>query len=236
MSISRRHVRAIFRKELREYRHNGSIVWTMAVIPLIFILPALIHIFGVAAGSGPSDLLLYMLGIPALVPSVVAAYSVVGERQQGTLEPVLTTPVRREEFLLGKALAALVPSLAISYGVYVVVVACVELFADPGVASEVVRWPELLAQLVFSPLLAGWSIWVGIAISTRVGEARVAQQLGALASFPSVLVAALIAFGAIPASLGFAVGSAVLLLLLNGLGWRVTSAAFQRERLISGTR
>src|SRR6202034_4889083 len=157
MSISRRHVRAIFRKELREYRHNGSIVWTMAVIPLIFILPAPSHIFGVAAGSGPSDLLLYMLGIPALVPSVVAAYSVVGERQQGTLEPVLTTPVRREEFLLGKALAALVPSLAISYGVYVVVVACVELFADPGVASEVVRWPELLAQLVFSPLLAGWS-------------------------------------------------------------------------------
>jgi ABC-2 type transport system permease protein len=138
--------------------------------------------------------------------------------------------------LLGKGLAALVPSLAIAYGVYAVVVACVELFADPGVASEVVRWPELLAQLVFSPLLAGWSIWVGIAISTRVGEARVAQQLGALASFPSVLVAALIAFGAIPASLGFAVGSAVLLLLLNGLGWRITSAAFQRERLISGTR
>jgi ABC-2 type transport system permease protein len=166
----------------------------------------------------------------------VAAYSVVGERQQGTLEPVLTTPVRREEFLLGKGLAALVPSLAIAYGVYAVVVACVELFADPGVASEVVRWPEVLAQLLFTPLLAGWSIWVGIAISTRVGEVRVAQQLGALASFPSVLVTALIAFGAIPASIGLAIACAVLLLLLNGLGWRVTLAAFQRERLISGTR
>jgi ABC-type transport system involved in multi-copper enzyme maturation permease subunit len=236
MSITRRHVRAIFRKELREYRHNGSIVWTMAVIPLIFILPTLIHVFGVAVGSVPSDLLLYMLGIPALVPAVVAAYSVVGERQQGTLEPVLTTPVRREEFLLGKALAALGPSLAISYGVYVVVVACIELFAQPGVASELVRWPEVLAQLLFTPLLAGWSIWAGIAISTRFGEVRVAQQVGALASFPSVLVAALIAYGVIPASLGLAVGCAVLLLLLNGLGWRVTSAAFQRERLISGTR
>jgi ABC-type transport system involved in multi-copper enzyme maturation permease subunit len=236
MSITRRHVRAIFRKELREYRHNGSIVWTMAVIPLIFILPTLIHIFGVAADSVPSDLLLYMLGIPALVPAVLAAYSVVGERQQGTLEPVLTTPVSREEFLLGKALAALVPSLAISYGVYAVVVACIELFAQPGVASELVRWPEVLAQLLFTPLLAGWSIWVGIAISTRFGEVRVAQQLGALASFPSVLVAALIAYGVIPASLALAVGAAVLLLLLNGFGWRITSAAFQRERLISGSR
>jgi ABC-2 type transport system permease protein len=236
MSISRRHVRAIVRKELREYRHNGQIVWTMAVIPLVFVLPTIINIFGATAGSSPADLLLYMLGIPALVPAVVAAYSVVGERQQGTLEPVLTTPMRREEFMLGKALAALVPSLAISYGVYIVVVACVELFAQPGVAPELVRWPELLAQLLFTPLLAGWSIWVGIAISTRFGEVRVAQQLGALASFPSVLVMALIAYGVIPASLGLAIGGAALLLLLNGLGWRVTSAAFQRERLISGTR
>jgi hypothetical protein len=70
----------------------------------------------------------------------------------------------------------------------------------------------------------------------RFGEVRVAQQLGALASFPSVLVTALIAYSVIPASLGLAIGGAVLLLLLNGLGWRVTSAAFQRERLISGTR
>ncbi len=236
MSISRRHVRAIVRKELREYRHNGQIVWTMAVIPLVFVLPTVINIFGASAGNSPADLLLYMLGIPALVPAVVAAYSVVGERQQGTLEPVLTTPMRREEFMLGKALAALVPALVISYGVYVVVVACIELFAHPGVAAELVRWPELVAQLLFTPLLAGWSIWVGIAISTRFGEVRVAQQLGALASFPSVLVVALIAYGVIHASLALAIGGAVLLLVLNGLGWRVTSAAFQRERLISGTR
>jgi ABC-type transport system involved in multi-copper enzyme maturation permease subunit len=236
MSITRRHVGAIFRKELREYRRSGSIVWTMTVIPLVFIVPTAIHIFGASAGSGPADLLLYMLGIPALVPAVVAAYSVVGERQQGTLEPVLTTPVSREEFMLGKALAALVPSLAISYGIYAVVVVCVELFAHPGVAPELVRWPEVLAQVLFTPLLAGWSIWVGIAISTRFGEVRVAQQLGALASFPSVLVTALIAFGVIPASLGLAVGGAVLLLLLNALGWRITSATFQRERLISSTR
>jgi len=74
------------------------------------------------------------------------------------------------------------------------------------VAAELVRWPELLAQLLFTPLLAGWSIWVGIAISTRFGEVRVAQQLGALASFPSVLVTALIAYSVIPASLGLAIG------------------------------
>jgi ABC-type Na+ efflux pump permease subunit len=84
-------------------------------------------------------LLLYMLGIPALVPAAVAAYAVVGERQQGTLEPVLTTPVRRGEFLLGKALAALVPSVAVAYAVYALFLTWVGLFAQPAVASALLQ-------------------------------------------------------------------------------------------------
>jgi ABC-type transport system involved in multi-copper enzyme maturation permease subunit len=149
---------------------------------------------------------------------------------------VLTTPVRREEFLAGKALAVLVPSVAISYGVFALFLACVELFAQPGVAPALVQGPDLLAQLVFTPLLAGWSIWVGVAISTRASEVRVAQQLGLLANLPSVAVTTLIAFNVIPATLVVALGAAVVLLVLNRLGWRLTSAMFDRERLITGTR
>jgi hypothetical protein len=40
---------------------------------------------------------------PVLVPATMSAFSVVGEREQGTLEPVLTTPVSRSELLTGKA-------------------------------------------------------------------------------------------------------------------------------------
>jgi ABC-type transport system involved in multi-copper enzyme maturation permease subunit len=240
VSVSKRRVRAIFRKELREYRRNGAIVATMAILPLIFLIQPLIDVFALPAsassGLGHEDPLLYLLAIPALVPAVVAAYSVVGERQQGTLEPVLTTPIRREEFLLGKALAALVPSLAVSYAVYAFFLACVELFAQPAVASALVRGPDLLAQLLFTPLLAGWSIWVGIGISARSNEVRVAQQLGLLASLPSVAVTTLIALNVIHATLGLALGLAAALLVLNRLGWRITSAMFDRERLIAGTR
>ncbi len=112
------------------------------------------------------------------MPSVVATYAVVGERQQGTLEPVLATPIRREELVLGKALAAFVPTLAVAYGVYVFFLACTALMAQPAVASEVFQWRYLIVQVLFTPLLAGWSIWVGMAISTRTSDVRVAQQLG----------------------------------------------------------
>ena len=232
-------VRAIYRKELREYRRNGSIIAGMAIIALIFVIIPLIEFVALPASTSSAlrtgDALAYMLGIPAIVPAFVAAYSVVGERQQGTLEPVLTTPIRREELLLGKALAALVPSLVVAYAVYAFVLATIELFAQPVVASALIRGPDLLAQLFFTPLLAGWSIWVAIAISTRSSDARVAQQLGVLGGFPAVFVANLISFNALHATLGLALGLGALLLVLDGVGWRVVSATFDRERLVTGT-
>ena len=103
-------------------------------------------------------------------------------------------------------------------------------------ASVLLRGPDLLAQLLFTPPLAGWSIWVGIAISTRASDFRVAQQLSTLASLPTAVVAALIAFDVIHPTLGLALGLAAALLLGDGLGWRITAATFDRERLTTGTR
>ncbi|MGH2513579.1 MAG: ABC transporter permease subunit [Candidatus Limnocylindrales bacterium] len=240
MSLSWTRVRAILVKELRECRRNRAIVVTMAIIPLIFVINPLIQIFALPASASMAlanrHLLIYMLGIPAVVPAVVAAYAVVGERQQGSLEPVLTTPITREELLLGKALAALVPSLAISYLVFGAVLAGIDLFAAPGIGAGLAQGPDLLAQLFFTPLLAGWSIWIGLVVSTRSSEPRSAQQLGTLASVPAALITSLIAYDVFPATLELAFGGAVLLVILNIVGWRVTAALFDRERLITGTK
>jgi ABC-2 type transport system permease protein len=212
----------------------------MAIAPVLFCVQPLVAVFTLDAAAstplGHEHVLLYMLGIPALVPSFVAAYSVVGERQQGTLEPVLTTPIRSEDLLLGKALAALLPSLAVAYAVYGLYLACVELFADPAVASALIRPPELLAQLCFTPLLAGWSIWVAVLISSRSNDIRVAQQFAMLASLPSIAVTTLVALNVIRVSLLAALVAAAALLLFNGIGWRLVSAMFDRERLITGTK
>ena len=177
-----------------------------------------------------------ILAIPALVPATLASYAVVGERQQGTLEPVLTTPIRRAEFLLGKALAAFIPSVLIAYGVYGLFVAVVELFAHPGVASAVISGPELLAQLVFTPLLAGLSIWIGIGVSTRTTDVRTAQQLAALGSLPTIAVTTLMAYKVIHATPPVAIGLAAALVVADRLGWRAVSAAFDPERLVTNTK
>jgi ABC-2 type transport system permease protein len=240
MKLSRRRVAAVFTKELREYRHNGNVVYAMAIVPLVFIIQPVVQVFTLPSSASVAlhreHALLYMLAIPVLVPAFLAAYSVVGERLQGTLEPVLSTPVQSRELLLGKALAAFVPSVVVAYAIFALYLAIVELFAKSDVASAIIRGPDLLAQLVFTPLLATWSIWVGITISARSSDPRTAQQLSVLASLPIVAVTSLIAFQVITPSLRVAVIFAIVLLVLIRLGWRFATALFDRERLITGTR
>jgi ABC-type Na+ efflux pump permease subunit len=244
MGLSSTRVRAIVLKELTDYRRNRFVMlFTMTLLPLIFIAAPSIQLLTAPAAIAGSKLdarigisLLYMLLIPAIVPSTLAAHSVVGEREQGTLEPILITPIRREEFLVGKALAMLFPTLVVSYAIFGFFLALAALFAHPGIRTAIFAGSHVPIQLVFTPLLAGWSIWVGVAISARSSDVRVAQQLSVLANLPPIAVVALISFNVITTSSILAFGLAAALLALDALGWRAVAAMFDRERLITGTR
>jgi len=112
----------------------------------------------------------------------------------------------------------------------------VAIFAHAGVASAFIRGPDVIAQVIFTPLVALLSIWVSMAVSTRASDIRVAQQLSTLASLPSIAVTVLIAFDVIHPSLRVALGFGIGLLVANRVGWRVVSALFDRERLIAQVR
>jgi len=233
-----RRIGAITRKELREYRRNRSLLVAVSILPLIFLIQPLILVFKLPSATALEisnrHLLLYMLVIPVLAPSVLAAYSVAGERQQGTLEPILTTPIRAAEFLLGKALAAFLPSVAISYLLFAVFIGLVLLFAPSGIASALLRPSDIGAQVVFTPMLATGSIWISVAVSTRLSDPRVAQQLSLASVLPLAVVPALIAFDVIPGSRALTLGLGALLLVVDVLGWRLVSPLFNREQLVSG--
>ena len=239
MSFSWTRVGAILHKELRDYRRNRFVIGTMAAVPVLFITLPTIQL--IAANATEKNLsvriglsLLYMLVIPVTMPSVVCAYSVVGEREQGTLEPVLTTPIRREEFLIAKALAAFVPTLVIAYAVFGIFLAVAALFAHPVIVSAIYAGPRVLVQLLFTPLLAGWAIWVGIAVSARSTDVRVAQQLSVLGSIAPLIIVALMSLNVITESAALAIGLAAALLAFDLLAWRVVAAMFDRERLVIG--
>ncbi len=244
MKFSVRRLGAVLHKELREYRRSPFIVVTMGVLPLVFLIEPLITIFRIGPSipvskvdAAVSGTFLVLLVAPALLPAVIAAYSVVGEREQGTLEPLLTTPLRREELLLGKALGVVVPAVGIAYVLFAVIQVCAHLFAsNAAVVSALGQGPHIVAEILFAPLLAGWSIWVGIGISTRASDVRVAQQLGTLSSIPPLAVVALVSFNVFTPSVTLAVVFAVVLLVADVILFRIVAALFDRERLITGAR
>ena len=239
MSLQR--VRTVVRKEIREFRRNRFVVATKSVMPFVFLITPMVTLFKIpASASGPQVraavgvMSLLMLIVPIVIPPVIAAYSVVGERDQGTLEPVLTTPVRASELLLGKAAAAFLPSVGVAYAIYFVAAISVRFGAAHAVAAVVWHPPQVLAQLLFTPLLALWSIWVGIGISTRASDVRVAQQLATLAGLPLLGVTSLVSFQIIKPTVSLAVGFALALLVIDVAAWRGVSRLFDRERLVSG--
>ena len=237
--MSRRRVMAIFRKEMREFRRNKQVISTMALSPVGFLVFPVIFLFAVPASDASTlyqyPVLLFTLAMAALVPVVVGAYSITGEREQGTLEPVLGTPVLAGEFLLGKALAVFVPAAAESYLLFGVIDGLVWVLRPAAVSAAALRPLVLLAQLIFTPLLAWMGVWISMTISARVSDARVAQQLGWLIMLPVIALSVLFGFHVlqVTALLGVIVG-AVLVVLDAGLS--VVSAAFDRERLVLGTR
>ena len=244
MGLDATRVRAVVRKELRDFRRKRSIVVTMCILPLLFLVQPVITIFVATPTTSGAALqkslilpILYLLLIPTIMPSTLAAYTVVGEREQGTLEPLLTTPIRQQEFLLGKATSVMIPTLALSYTVFALFLVAVRLGANSVVASAVFHdGPIILALFLFAPLMAGWGIVVGMAVSVRATEVRVAQQLGMLASFPPVGVIILLAVGVVSPTFSVALEFAVGLLVIDSLLLRFVSGMFDRERLVTGAK
>lgn len=57
----------------------------------------------------------FYLLMPVALSSISAAFSIVSEKQQRTLEPILATPITDRELLLGKLLASLLLAVALTW-------------------------------------------------------------------------------------------------------------------------
>jgi ABC-2 type transport system permease protein len=233
-------VRSVIRKELREFRRNKFVVGTMIALPVVLLVIPIGNILSIKEGTalgavkaivGGATLTFFV--VPLMLPTVIAGYAVIGEREQGTLEPMLTTPLREEELLLGKAFAAVVPSVIIAYLFFAAYAITVKAAAAPEVVDLVWQPSQVVAIVLFAPLLATFSIWVGLAISVRSNDVRVAQQLSALATLPMLGLIALFTFRVISPTVTVAVIGAAILVVIDAAAWRLVSAMFDRERLIT---
>jgi len=171
--------------------------------------------------------------IPVTSSMSLAAYSVVGEKQARTLEPLLVTPITTFELLGAKVLGAFLPSIALTAVSYIVYVLITVIFARPGVAGILLGARSIATVFVLGPLAALAALQMAVCVSSRVNDARTAQQIGVLVilPIPGLLVGQL--FGALTLSVPVIASIALGLLAVNaGLIW-LAIALFDRETILT---
>jgi ABC-2 type transport system permease protein len=176
--------------------------------------------------------LLFMLIVPVVEATGVAAHSVVGEKQARTLEPLLATPLTTFELLAAKALAALLPAIVLALACFGLYVGGIALFARPGVAWALLSARSLSVVLLLGPLAALAALQTTICFSSRADDERAAQQWGSLIVLP--IAGALIApFLGFEVSLPVILGAVVFLMLVNAIIMRIAISVFDRETILT---
>lgn len=129
------------------------------------------------------------LMVPLMTSSVIAADSMAGEKERGTLETLLFAPVDLLSLLVGKVLASLIPTLVVSFGTLLLGAVVVNGLGWPlfgQIFFPTVNWVPLM--LLVLPMISLATIIMNVFISARVATFQAAYQLGGVAVLPAILL------------------------------------------------
>lgn len=176
--------------------------------------------------------LMYFLILPVMIPVTLAVYSIVGEKEQGTLEPLLATPLTDWELFLGKALVAVLPAVALTWGVFGLFLAAAHILLD-GIPPGVLTAPWLLSIFLLSPLLALFGVLVSMLVSSRTSDPRAAYQFSGLAVVPSLVPLIVYSARMTAVNLLLVLLEGGILVLLNGGLLVLAVKLFRREEILT---
>ena len=233
------NVVTIARKDLTIMMTRRSLRIGLVILPLglAILFSQIIARANIPAATLPQELnafLFFFMIYTGALPATMASYSMVGEKVERSLEPLLATPASDGEILLGKALAALtLPLAAIWAGMFLLMALC---DAATHATLGYLYFPNWMAAVTvfgLAPLLALMAVGFSVLCSARVSEVRTAQQLGALAAIPGAgLYIGLVsgAFSLDLTSLGVMCGILVIVDTALALAARAT---FHREEILT---
>jgi ABC-type Na+ efflux pump permease subunit len=175
----------------------------------------------------------YLIVISAILPSIIASYSFVGEKIEKSLEPLLATPTTDGELLLGKSLAAFVPCIGATYLAAIISSTIIDSWSY--IRTDTFLVPNLfwiVAVVVITPLACIMSVEANVIVSSRVNDIRAAQQLGGLVVLPIVGLLIAVSLGAEISSI-LAVFVTVVLVVVDVTLFYLSKETFQREEILT---
>jgi ABC-2 type transport system permease protein len=174
----------------------------------------------------------FVIGAASL-PTSIASYSIVGEKVSKSLETLLSTPTTDGEILLGKTLAALIPTLLAMWigALLFQVLIDLETIGSFGYLFYP-NWQMAVELFVAMPLVALVAIEAAVVISARVTDVRSAQQYAGVIFVPMIFVYVAAEVVLPLTAMNLLYISAVFGLLALVLFW-VSMRAFRREEILT---
>jgi ABC-type Na+ efflux pump permease subunit len=234
-------------KDFRIYKKKKNIIYSLIIVPLLasISIPAIIgYAGGRNGGTGISAEVLIIL-LPAFtvffmilagfIPTTLASYSLVGEKVEKSLEPLLATPVTDSEILLGKGIAAFLPPLGAILGGAVIFMVLMNRVTRSTLGYDYFpNWNAAIVFLLMVPLAIVLSVEWNVIISSRVSDVRVAQQFGIFLIIPFAGIYVAGELNLIPLS------NTADLLIISGVLFAVdlivlyvAKATFRREEILT---
>ena len=174
-------------KDFMVFRKKQSIIYSLVVFELLmsFGFPFLVKYIARKTTDptvmGPlinAFSFWFVIGA-AILPVGIASYSLVGEKVQQSLEPLLAAPVSDGEILIGKGIAAFLPAIVASYVGAVPFMILVDVFVHRIFQHLYYpNWNIGVILLLLAPLVSLFSVAVNVLISSRSTDVRTAQQFG----------------------------------------------------------
>lgn len=179
---------------------------------------------------------LFMI-IPVVIPGAIAAYSIVGEKNNHSLEPLLATPITTIELLVGKCLSAVIPAVISTYGAFTLLLIGTSILGNYKILGVLFSEPSwLIAIFLIGPLLAILATTFAMMVSSRVNDPRAAEQISVVIIIPILAVF----FGQLSGffTINFRTISTTVavLLIIDILMVYVSSRVFDRESILSRWR
>ena len=234
-------------KDFKTFRKKRTIIYSLVVVPLIIavLIPAVIEYAGHkngGTGIPAAELLIllpafafYYVILAAYLPTPIASYTIVGEKVEKSLEPLLATPTTDSEILLGKGIAAFLPPIGAVLGGSAVFMTLMDLATRSELGYYYFpNWGTGIELFLLAPLAALLSVQVNVIVSSRLSDVRTSQQLGALTVLP---LAGLYVAGELKivdlGSTSNLLIIAVALLVVDVLLFFVSRATFRREEILT---
>jgi ABC-2 type transport system permease protein len=179
----------------------------------------------------------FYLLMPVAIASTAAAFSIVGEKQQRTLEPILATPITDREFLAAKLVVCLVPTVAVTWITAVVAIALVDVVGFVRARELILPDRFWLAGVgLMAPLLGVAVTLVTMRLSAKSVDPQATVQASALAIVPGFLVVFGL-FGKILIANFTALLAGIALLVIVDLWlFRRVEKTFEREEILTRWR